>query len=104
VYTGLHYVGDKLAAIAKAARALAVDGILVANFDLTSFRNAEGQPAGRLVASRLRANGFDYDARRRLLRCEGPREADFQLRYLGADDTIGPNYTGQPAVASYYAA
>ncbi|MFD0205449.1 MULTISPECIES: hypothetical protein [Saccharothrix] len=24
-------------------------------------------------------------------------------RYLGADDRAGPNYTGQPAVHSYYA-
>ena len=23
-------------------------------------------------------------------------------RYLGADDQAGPNYTGQPAVDSYY--
>jgi hypothetical protein len=26
----------------------------------------------------------------------------FPFRYLGADDTAGPNYTGQPAVDSYY--
>jgi hypothetical protein len=33
----------------------------------------------------------------------GPREVEFGLQYLGADDTAGPNYTGQPAVAAYYA-
>jgi hypothetical protein len=36
------------------------------------------------------------------LRCNGPRNVAFNLRYLGADDRVGPNYTGQPAVASYY--
>ena len=27
---------------------------------------------------------------------------DLPYRYLGADDRAGPNYTGQPAVDSYY--
>src|SRR5262249_11079117 len=39
---GLHYVGDKLAAIAKAARHLAPDGLLIANLDLSNFRYADG--------------------------------------------------------------
>jgi SAM-dependent methyltransferase len=100
---GLHYVGDKLAAIAKAARSLAPGGLLIANLDLANFRYEGGRPAGRAVATLLRRNGLSYDARRRLVRCEGPCEAEFKLRYLGADDAAGPNYTGQPAVDSYYA-
>jgi SAM-dependent methyltransferase len=100
---GLHYLGDKLAAIAKATSSLSSEGLLVANLDLASFRNADGQPAGRQIAARLRGNGLTYDARRRVVRCEGGREVAFGLRYLGADDAAGPNYTGQPAVASYYA-
>lgn len=55
------------------------------------------------MVKRLRDAGLTYDTRRRLVRCEGPRTLDLGLHYLGADDAIGPNYTGQPAVDSYYA-
>ena len=100
---GLHYVGDKLATIAKAVSQLLPAGLFIANLDLANFRYADGHPAGRVVASRLRSNGLTYDARRRLLRCTGPHAVDCGLRYLGADDSAGPNYTGQAAVDSYYA-
>ncbi len=100
---GLHYVGDKLAAIAKAAASLEATGMFVANLDLTNFKTGGGQPAGRMIASRLRKHGFAYDVRHRIVSCIGQRTASFGLQYLGADDGVGPNYTGQPAVASYYA-
>lgn len=99
---GLHYVGDKLAAMAKAAASLTPDGMLIANLDLANFKTADGRPAGRTIASRLRKSGFAYDVRRRIVSCVGPRVATFGLKYLGADDEVGPNYTGQPAVASCY--
>lgn len=51
----------------------------------------------------LRAAGFAYDARRHLVTAAGRLAADFPYRFLGADDTAGPNYTGQPAVVSHYA-
>ncbi|MEU2630736.1 SAM-dependent methyltransferase, partial [Kitasatospora sp. NPDC007106] len=60
----------------------------------------------RPVLAALRAAGFRYDARRRLLTLQGGRRPPVALpgfRYLGADPAAGPNWTGQPAVASYYA-
>jgi hypothetical protein len=99
----LHYIGDKLAAIAKVVAKLKQGGLFVANLDLANFRNVEGKPAGRTVAARIRKNGLTYDARRRLIHCIGPHQVDFGVRYLGADDQAGPNYTGQAAVDSYYA-
>jgi SAM-dependent methyltransferase len=99
---GLHYVGDKLGVIARAARSLRPDGLFVASLGLDGFRSKDGRPAGRLVAGRLREAGAIYDARHRLLRVEGRRELDTGLVYLGADDRMGPNYTGQNAVASFY--
>ena len=99
---GLHYVGDKLAVIAKAADSLTPDGLLLANLDLANFRFHDRRPAGRSVAARLRRNGLEYDSRRRLLRCEGRRSVELGLGYLGADDAAGPNHTRQPAVDSYY--
>ena len=100
---GLHYVGDKLAVLGRAASNLAVNGLLVANLDLANFRWEDGQPAGRTVVDFLRRNGFTYDTRRRLVECTGSRQPAFGLNFLGADDAAGPNYTGQPAVNSYYA-
>jgi SAM-dependent methyltransferase len=99
---GLHYVGDKLAAIAKAVTKLQADGLFVANLDLKSFRYADGRSAGRSIAAQLRKCGFSYDTRQRLLRCSGPRTVDFGWRYLGANAEAGANYTGQAAVDSYY--
>jgi hypothetical protein len=50
----------------------------------------------------LRRAGFVYDPRRHRVTCEGRRELVMPYAYLGADDRAGPNYTGQPAVNSYY--
>ena len=100
---GLHYVGDKLGVLARAAGWLTRDGLLVADLDLSSIRLPDGQPAGRRLTSRLRAAGFSYDPRRRRISRTGPGEVRLPYSYLGADDRAGPNYTGQPAVHSYYA-
>jgi SAM-dependent methyltransferase len=99
---GLHYIGDKLGLIARAASWLADDGLLVANLDLTNLKLADGQAAGRKVVSDLRRAGIEYDRRKRLIICRSRKGVCLPLRYLGADDGAGPNYTGQPAVDSYY--
>jgi trans-aconitate methyltransferase len=101
---GLHYVGDKLAAITRIVANLAPNGLFVANLDLASFRFANGKTASRRIAAWLRSARVEYNARRRTIRCEGPRTLAAPFRYLGADDRVGPNYTGQPAVASFYSA
>ncbi|WP_245908791.1 class I SAM-dependent methyltransferase [Pseudosporangium ferrugineum] len=99
---GLHYVGDKLAVLARAAQWLTPTGRFVADLDLASIRLADGRPAGRRLTARLRAAGLNYGNRRRRIACIGPRELRLPYTYLGADDHAGPNYTGQPAVDSYY--
>jgi SAM-dependent methyltransferase len=99
---GLHYVGDKLGLIARAASWLADDGLLLANLDLKNIKLAEGRVGGRKIVSDLRRAGVDYDRSKRLLVCRGRKLMRLPYRYLGADDDAGPNYTGQPAVDSYY--
>ena len=99
---GLHYIGDKLGALANAASWLADGGLLVANLDVASVVAKDGRPLGRRLTTALRANGFQYDGRRRRITCHGPQQARLPFRYVGADDQAGPNYTGQPAVTSYY--
>ncbi|GAA1590372.1 class I SAM-dependent methyltransferase [Actinomadura kijaniata] len=95
---GLHYVGDKLGTLARVASWLAPDGLFVADFDARGVH----VPSPRRLAAELRANGFVHDARRRRVSLRGRREVAFPYRYRGADDQVGPNYTGQPAVASFY--
>lgn len=99
---GLHYVGDKLGLIARAVSWLTEDGLFTASLDLHNVKFADGKPAGRRIATDLRLVGLEYDRRRRLVTCRGRKVVDPPYRYLGADDHAGTNYTGQPAVDSYY--
>jgi trans-aconitate methyltransferase len=99
---GLHYVGDKLDLIARAASWLTPHGRFAANLDLTNIVVQDCSTSSRTVARELRDQGFVYDARKKLLSRTGHQELSFPFGYLGADDRAGPNYTGQPAVTSYY--
>ena len=99
---GLHYIGDKLGALTRAASWLTHDGLLVANLDLAGIQLPDADAGRHRLAKALRANGLDYDARRHRITCRGRRDIVLPLDYLGADDQAGPNYTGQPAVDSHY--
>ncbi|GAB3329969.1 methyltransferase domain-containing protein [Micromonospora halotolerans] len=99
---GLHYVGDKLAVLTRLAGWLTDEGRFIADLDLDSIRLADGRPAGRKLAAALRGAGFTVDTRRRRIGRVGPGVVSLPYTYLGADDRAGPNYTGQPAVRSYY--
>jgi SAM-dependent methyltransferase len=100
---GLHYVGDKLAVLARAVSWLTADGVLAATFDAAGVRSRDGAPLGRRLTGPMRAAGFALDTRSRRVTRRGSAEITLPLTYLGCDDTAGPNYTGQPAVHSYYA-
>lgn len=100
---GLHYVGDKLGLLCRAATWLTPTGRLMADLDLTAIRRADGRPLGRPLATRLRAAGFEYNARRKRITLDGGREVRLPYRYVGADPAAGPNYTGQESVHSHYA-
>ncbi|MFA1539442.1 class I SAM-dependent methyltransferase [Actinomadura monticuli] len=99
---GLHYVGDKLGALTRAASWLTEDGLLVANFDPRSVRLPDGSPAGRRLTAALRRAGFTYDPRHHRISLRGHRTIALPYAYEGADDRAGPNYTGHPAVDSFY--
>jgi SAM-dependent methyltransferase len=99
---GLHYIGDKLALLTRAAGWLTPGGRLVADLDLSAVK-VGGPAATRRLRSRLRAAGFAYSPRRHQIARTGRRDIRMPYAYLGADDRAGPGYTGQPAVTSYYA-
>src|SRR5262249_51635423 len=44
---GLHYLGDKLGVVTRAAAWLADDGLFVANLDADNLRDEGGEPLGR---------------------------------------------------------
>ncbi|MDD9380586.1 class I SAM-dependent methyltransferase [Streptomyces sp. ZAF1911] len=100
---GLHYVGDPLGLLTRAAGWLAPGGLLIAHLDPDALRLPDGAPAGRAAVAALRAAGFRYSARHHRVALDGPgRAVRLPFRYLGADPAAGPNYTGQPAVGSHY--
>ncbi len=99
---GLHYIGDKLQVIADAATWLKPGGVLLASFDPQSIFDAQYQSLSRKVLQQLRKNNFEYAPRQHLLRCNSGANFNTTWSYLGASDAAGPNYTGQPAVHSYY--
>jgi SAM-dependent methyltransferase len=99
---GLHYVGDKLAAICRAASWLTDDGLFMAHLDLNNLKHRQFQAFGRKVVRALRDSSLSYDSRRRLIRCLGRTSFSLPWSYVGGDDEAGPNFTGQPAINSWY--
>jgi SAM-dependent methyltransferase len=99
---GLHYVGDKLGLVARAASWLVEDGLFVANLDLHNLKLRDERDPARRFAQDLRRAGLEYDRSKRRLVCRGRKAVSLPYRYLGADNRAGPNYTGQPAVDSHY--
>ncbi|MFC8046415.1 class I SAM-dependent methyltransferase [Nocardia sp. NPDC057353] len=99
---GLHYIGDKLGLLTAMAGWLTPGGTLAAHFDPAAVRHRDGSSAAREVHAELRRAEIAYDARKHLVTATGPASPHFPATYLGADDTAGPGYTGQPAVTSYY--
>ncbi|MBI4750088.1 MAG: methyltransferase domain-containing protein [Acidobacteria bacterium] len=99
---GLHYIGDKLDLITRAVSWLTTEGVFVANLDLNNLKLDHRMSANRLLVSLLKKQGLHFDARRKILTCLGQKQISLNLTFLGADDQAGPNYTGQPAVNSYY--
>lgn len=97
---GLHYIGDKLELIRRAVASLSNGGIFLAHLDPANLKLDDG--GSDAILRTLRRHGFAYDRRKHLLSCKEKKVLQLPYRYLGADDTSGPNFTGQPAVTSYY--
>ncbi|WP_341841199.1 class I SAM-dependent methyltransferase [Chitinophaga caseinilytica] len=98
---GLHYIGDKLQVLFSALKAIAPHGRFLANLDLKNIV-MEGDPENRQLKQLFRANRIEYNARKHIIVCNGPREVTHPFSYLGANDAAGANYTGQEVVDSYY--
>ena len=95
---GLHYLGDKLSAIQKAARFLKKDGAFLANLDLQNLKLLEKQSSNKIFSDFFREQGFTFDEKKHLLRLKGYKNFELPFIYQGANDKAGPNFTGQPVV------
>jgi len=98
---GLHYLGDKLKVIEAIIKALNPDGLFIANLDISNIV-IQGTNSRDFLKKYFKQNGLIYKARLRIIKRIGPANLNFPVRYLGADDECGPNYTGQDSVTSYY--
>ncbi len=78
------------------------NGFLIAHLDLANLWLIEGDKVKPMSKKLLSDVGLKYNNRKKLLFLENSQELMFELEYLGADDCAGANYTGQPAVNSFY--
>lgn len=99
---GLHYVGDKIGSICHALQQLTPNGQFWAHLDPQNIRDDSGKAIGNSIISSWKTFGCEFQSRKRILKCRGKQTLPDNWEYLGADDTAGPNYTGQEAVNSYY--
>ena len=98
---GLHYIGDKLELITRAASWLTPNGRWTASLDLQNIK-VEEEKTGRSVSRWLRDAGFQISTSNKLIERMGHLDRRSPFSYLGANDQAGPNYTGQPVVDSHY--
>jgi SAM-dependent methyltransferase len=98
---GIHYTGDKLKVIQTGISAINGNGMLVLNLDLANIIAAGTNEKDFLINS-FKKLKIDYNTRTKILKRTGTAQIDFGLAYTGADDTTGPNYSGQNAVTSHY--
>ncbi|MGC4103095.1 methyltransferase domain-containing protein [Ferruginibacter sp.] len=98
---GIHYLGDKLKFLENAINALSSDGVFIGNLDLNNII-INNKNSGQWLSDFFKRSGITYNNKSRIIKKEGAAVVNFGLHYIGADDTSGPNYTGQEAVTSYY--
>ena len=99
---GLHYLGDKLGALEKISGWLKPEGEMYTHIDLSHLFISGKKSAARTILAEVRGASLEYSRSRHLIYGCPSRKLDFGLSFEKADPAAGPNYTGQPAVGSYY--
>ena len=83
---GLHYLGDKLSTIQKAAAWLKTDGLFLANVEMKNLKLFENKNSHSIFSAFLRKQGFEFNSKKHLLKLKGKRNFAIPFEYLGADD------------------
>ena len=87
--------------IELSVNALKPSGLFIANLDLSNIV-INGTDSKAFLRKIFREYNIGYDGKKRIVKHVGGAAINFNLKYLGADDEFGPNYTGQDSVTSYY--
>lgn len=99
---GLHYLGDKLGIIQQIVNnGLSENGLFIGQLDIANIV-INSTDSSIPLKSAFAQNNISYNTRTKMIRVSGNAIIDFPFVYKGADDTAGPNYTGQPVVNSHY--
>ena len=96
---GLHYVGDKLGLLQRAARWLKRGGLFWGHLDFRNLRiKGRNSSGGAQIGKDLRRAGFQYSAGRHLLNYQSHKEFGSVLpyKYWGADDKAARTTQGSP--------
>ncbi len=99
---GLHYVGDKITVMGRAASWLLATGLFAAHLDPKNLKHAGYRDFGRVVIREWKRFGITFDSRHKIVSLSGRTEVATSWAWIGGDDDAGPNYTGQPSVNSWY--
>lgn len=99
---GLHYLGDKIGLLKKAATALKTDGLLMGNLDLANLKLANQPNSDAYWKKYFKQEKIRYHSSTKLLKIEGTKKMQSTFEYIGANDQAGPNYTGMEVVDSFY--
>ncbi len=76
--------------------------MFIGNLDLDNIVIKGSENPRKFALNLFKKNNIRYDQKKKLISISGPQKIRTNLRYLGADDKAGPNYTGQPVVNSIY--
>ncbi len=88
---GLHYVGDKLDLIARAAAWLRPEGVFAGHLDLRNIKLVGRKAANARVGKEFKRLGLEYDRRRHIVSCRGCRQVEFPFRYYTVQRQLAPS-------------
>ena len=99
---GLHYIGNKIGLLEKISTTLTGEGKFIGNFSLENIRIQGVENSEKMLRKIFKESGLTYNARTKIIKLTEPISIASMFKYLGADDQVGPNYTGQSVVDSIY--
>ena len=100
---GLHYIGDKLGLLSHLSGLLADGGVFVGNIDPVNVRiDGVGSPGWRQVAKAAGGYKGRLGYRDHILQMGSGGRIVFDVAYVGASVSEGPNYTGILVMDSWY--
>lgn len=99
---GMHYLGDKLKIIEIVSNLLKSDGYFTCNLNTKDIIDQNGRCLFKKINLFFKDIGLNYNSRNKILINSGVLKIQSPFKYIGANDKIGTNYTGENSVQSIY--